>query len=171
MYWLAFSADLILSLVFFASFYTKAPNMANFRLSIASYRVLPGRLLTPAAYTVLAAELILFAAYMTGALSFWKEGVSALLLFAFTALLLVKRRKKAGEDGACSCFGTVEWLNRYPATRNGVLLSLIAAKTLVPVATRPLELGLALTLTVTGLWLAGDVFITARREKELRIQG
>lgn len=171
MYRLSIGADLILSLVFFASFYTKASNVADFRLSIASYRVLPGRLLTPAVYAVLAAELMLFAAYMTGTLPFWKEGVSALLLIGFTVLLLVKRRKKAGEDGACSCFGTVRWLNRYPVTRNAVLLSLVAAKTLVPVTTRPLEFGLVLALTVAGLWLAGDLFITARREKELRMQG
>ena len=129
-----FLLDLVLGVLFLAAFYFKLNGFRDFELSIQSYRVLPLSLIRAAAILLLVFEFCLFISFASGQALYYKELGAIGLLLAFTIFLARKRRLDDEQGSACSCFGSIGFLNRYPVSRNLILIGLCAGKCLLPAA-------------------------------------
>lgn len=128
-----FLLDFVLGALFITAFYFKTNSYRNFELSIQSYRAIPIRLIRVAAIGLLMFELLLFVAFASGTALYFKEIGAIMLLIAFSVLIVRKRRIESESGGSCSCFGSIGFLNRYPLSRNALLIGLCAAKCFIPV--------------------------------------
>ncbi|WP_232242581.1 MauE/DoxX family redox-associated membrane protein [Paenibacillus sp. GSMTC-2017] len=169
--WLAFVTDSMLAALFFAAFYSKVSKINNFQLSIASYRLLNEKYLAFAAISVLTAEFLLFVAFASGAVLYIKEIGAIVMLVAFTFSLIWKRSKAKGEATTCTCFGSMNGLNRFPIIRNLILLALVTGKMIViPFMDQSMTvtlMQLALNaLFICGLFIIADVFGTIKQRQK-----
>nr|WP_275444576.1 MauE/DoxX family redox-associated membrane protein [Paenibacillus sp. ACRRX] len=167
--------DSLLAAVFFAAFYSKVSRIQDFQLSIGSYRLLKEKYLAAAARGVLTTEILLFVTFASGTASYVKESMAIVILAWFTFALLWKRRRANDEAATCSCFGSNSWLNRYPLTRNLVLLALAAGKVfLIPALGQGASgswLQLAInTLLICGYLLIADLRSSLQHNKRLRLR-
>lgn len=174
MHALAFLTDMLLAAMFFLAAFSKlGSSFADFRLSIASYRVLPRQLLTLAAGGVLAAEFALFLLYSFGLLHIWKDVFAVLLFAGFTLMLFRKRRLQESDATSCSCFGKIEVLNKYPVLRNIILMLLAGGRIALP-DRAPADMDAAVT-ALTGITIiAGgtmlwELYSSLKRNKEISI--
>ncbi|REK71908.1 hypothetical protein DX130_19575 [Paenibacillus paeoniae] len=171
---MAFLIDTLLAAMFFLAAFSKlGSSFADFRLSIASYRVLPKQLLTFAAGSVLFMELALFLLYGSGLWFVWKDSLAVLLFAGFTIMLLRKRRIQENEDTSCSCFGQIEALNKYPVIRNVILMLLAGGRMALP-ERAPQDMDSAMlalagiTVIVSGTMLL-ELYSSLKRSKEISI--
>ncbi|RJE86265.1 hypothetical protein D3P07_19525 [Paenibacillus sp. 1011MAR3C5] len=174
MHVLAYGTDMLLAAMFFLAAFSKlGAFFADFRLSIAAYRVLPRQLLSLAAGSVLAAEFALCLLYGFGLLHVWKDLFAVLLFAGFTIMLFRKRRLQESDDTSCSCFGKIEVLNKYPVVRNVILMLLAGGRMALPDRV-PADMDAAvlsltgLTIIVSGtmLW---ELYSSLKRSKEITI--
>lgn len=170
----AYLIDIILAVMFFLAAFSKlgAP-FADFRLSIAAYRIVPGKLLTLAAGSVLFIEFALFLLYGFGFLLLWRNSLALLLFAGFTVMLFRKRRLSDSEDTSCSCFGQMEALNKHPVIRNVILMVLAGGRMALPDRS-PHSMDsvilalIGVTIIVSGTMLM-ELFSSLKRSKEIRI--
>lgn len=127
-----FLLDFVMGALFFTAFYYKLNTFRDFELSVQSYRVLPLSLNRPAAIGLLLFELVLFISFASGQALYYKELGAIALLLAFSVFLVRKRRLDQEKGSACSCFGSIGFLNRYPLSRNSILIGLCVFKCLLP---------------------------------------
>lgn len=174
MYALAYLTDMLLAAMFFLAAFSKlGSSFADFRLSIASYRVLPRQVLTLAAGGVLAAEFALFLLYGFGFLHIWKDLFAVLLFAGFTLMLFRKRRLQESDDTSCSCFGKIEVLNKYPVLRNIILMLLAGGRIALP-DRAPADMDAAV-IALTGITVVAggimlwELYSSLKRNKEISI--
>jgi hypothetical protein len=108
----------ILGLTFLLSFYRKATDFEEFEYSFEGFQILPNSLICPAAYLVLASELILIGFLaLGGAFLIVAFPMALLMLLIFTlAMFSVVVRKI---ENPCSCFGATDNLiSGYDVLRN-----------------------------------------------------
>jgi|GEM_PF-6680408 len=129
------SIQLLLSFLFFLSAYAKTVRISDFYWELMSYRLLPGSLVKRAMPLLLAFEFALSALILMPVSSSWKTATGVACLALFTAGLWRKRR--FSPQTSCTCFGSVGWLNRYPFTRNAVLMLLFPGLLVLPNSTLP----------------------------------
>ncbi|MDG0790618.1 hypothetical protein OMP38_06935 [Cohnella ginsengisoli] len=177
----AWLCDYALAVVFAASAGGKAQAMTDLRMEIRAYGPVPVRLEPAAAWTVLAMEWALAAAFAAGGtLEGVKEPAAIAVLLGMTGLSWRRRRDGGGRNradgtGSCGCFGANHPLSRRPLLRNAVFIAVAAAGW---IAERPAPSGtgfaafaLAVASAVwllearkmqkeTGEWRAGDGQVT-----------
>lgn len=115
--------NLLFSILFFMAFSSKVVNITNFSIEIYSYRIISFKQAQYAAPLVLAIELILSLLFLTQ----WLveiTTISTIFLLSFFTIFLLKKRL-ISEKKSCSCFGDNKLLNRYPLTRNLILIVLL----------------------------------------------
>lgn len=116
-------ATFILSGVFLVSGGLKARSVRRFADGIRGYRFLPGRLVTPAAYLVVAAELCSACLLIGGAERRWTAAAILLMLAAFAAVVTPVILR--GDTVACLCFGSAtERVSWWTLARLGGLAAL-----------------------------------------------
>lgn len=116
-------SDISIFIVFFLSFYSKVQNIMGFGVEISSYRIVSFQLSKLFAYLVLILELLIILCYWAELFPFTRNLVVAGLLLVFSLLTLYKRRKL--KITSCNCFGEIEFLNKFPISRNLILVSII----------------------------------------------
>lgn len=115
--------DILIFLTFFLSFYSKVQNVIGFGVEIASYRIFNFQSSRFFAYLVLFAELSLLICYWLDRFQFIRSVTVISLLILFSLFALHKKRKL--KVNTCSCFGDIDFLNKYPVLRNMVLIILV----------------------------------------------
>ncbi|SFA94105.1 hypothetical protein SAMN05216312_102397 [Cohnella sp. OV330] len=177
----AWLCDYALAVVFAASACGKAQAMTDLRMEISAYGLVPSRLEPTAAWTVLAMEWALAAAFAAGGtLEGFKEPAAIVVLLGMTGLSWRRRRagneiKGAGGADSCGCFGANHPLSRRPLLRNAIFIAVAAAGWIVerpaPSGTGFAAFALAVASAVwlldarklqkeSGEWRAGDEQVT-----------
>jgi len=121
--------DLSFSFLFLLSVYHKWTDLRGFRDTLLKAGIVNSRLLSILPIVVIASELCIVLGYAGGWIAWATSSFTAAVLVAFSIFLLVQRRQ--GGTG-CKCFGSESSLNRYPLTRNTVLLALVAIHMILP---------------------------------------
>ncbi|OAB41154.1 MauE/DoxX family redox-associated membrane protein [Paenibacillus antarcticus] len=129
-----FLLDYVMGGLFVVAFYFKKNNFRDLELSVQSYRVLPLSLIRIASIGLLLFEFCLFISFASGQALYYKELGAIALLLAFSFFVVRKRRLDNDLGSTCSCFGSIGILNRYPLSRNSILIGLCASKCLLPAA-------------------------------------
>ena len=115
---------------------TKLPDMAAFVQDVANYRVIPAALVPLLAAAVVGIELLAGIALLTGVMERPASAVLAVLLGAFTVLLVQALLR--GIDLRCGCFGGDERASWWTVLRDLVMLAtaLAVARGRAPERTR-----------------------------------
>ena len=100
---------------------TKLPDMAAFVQDVANYRVIPAALVPLLAAAVVGIELLAGIALLTGVMERPASAVLAVLLGAFTVLLVQALLR--GIDLRCGCFGSDERASWWTVVRDLVMLA------------------------------------------------
>ncbi|MFD0587315.1 MauE/DoxX family redox-associated membrane protein [Paenibacillus sp. GCM10027627] len=130
----AYIVDMSLAAIFAIAFTSKSGHtFPDFKLSIASYRIIPGRAIPFVGFAILITELGLCVLFILDLSPLWTGSVAAGLLCAFSAGLLWKKKFLFHDESiSCTCFGSISWMNKYPIGRNIALLALVAASAILP---------------------------------------
>ncbi|WP_405081977.1 MauE/DoxX family redox-associated membrane protein [Paenibacillus chitinolyticus] len=120
----------VLAQFFLLAFIMKVRSLHNFRLEISSYNVIPSYLIAIASYLIIFVEIGIIISFVFDLFSFWKQIVCLFMLVIFN--LLTWKKNKETKKSACSCFGNLSFLNRYPIRRNIVLLIITFATLFFP---------------------------------------
>lgn len=127
----------------------KVRDVRGFAAIVDGYRILPGRLATPAAIAVLAAEAIAAVLLIPPGTRHWGATLAAALFAAFLVAMVSVLRRDLRVD--CGCFGSAKRSNpvsRRTVARAGLLLLLAVMTVAVPPA------GFSVThLGLSGLYL------------------
>lgn len=126
-----------LALVFLSAVAHKLKAAAAFRTTLANYRLLPERLLTPTAYSIIVLELVAVAALLSN--SRLGSGMASGLLMIYTLAIVINlARGRLDIDCGCSGAAIRQTLSAWLVVRNAGLLA--AALVTVPAANpRPLH--------------------------------
>ncbi|WP_435973036.1 MauE/DoxX family redox-associated membrane protein [Streptomyces sp. Qhu_M48] len=168
MEYLLFGARCALAVTLAASAIGKLRAPGDFRRAVQDMDVVPDRLAGPVAGAVLAAETaLILLVWLPGGLGAVAFAAAALLLAAFTAVLVALIRR--GSDVSCACFGQ----SRTPVgaahlVRNGALLAIAVLGALAAAggsgAALPAELPAALAAAlaaavVSALLISTDTLV------------
>lgn len=166
---LRYVLDVIIAELFILSFVSKIHTIPDFKTEIISYRLLPMNWIPITAFSVLFLEFVLFNLYCIGLFYPWKEIVGFWLILAFTLATIKKRRTG---DLTCRCFGTIRFLNKYPAYRNAsILFVIVISMALPPRAFSLFETMLFYGLvTITALLVHISQLMVSIREMEGRYE-
>ncbi|MFC3800572.1 MauE/DoxX family redox-associated membrane protein [Cohnella sp. GCM10012308] len=129
----AWLCDFAMAVVFAASAYGKGQAMTDMRLEMMAYKLLPARLVPAAAWSVLALEWALAAAFAAGGkLEGIKEPAAIVVLLGMTWLSRRRNRTAGGKDRAretdgCGCFGANHPLGKRPMLRNAIFVAIAVA--------------------------------------------
>ncbi|MGM7684520.1 MauE/DoxX family redox-associated membrane protein [Cytobacillus sp. Hm23] len=115
--------DLIIIMIFYTSFHTKRKSLVDLKYEIASYHIIPKKLLKVVSYFILLIELTIVTLYFLNSFFIFKTIIAGSVIILFTIATLNKKKK----DGVthCRCFGNLSLLNKYPVTRNIIIFILI----------------------------------------------
>lgn len=127
---LSIMIDLTLAFVFLLAFVAKIEGWTDLKLHIRSYRIVPDRFLSLAAFSLLNIELIFSFWFISGGYPVVKELSMMIVLVVFSLFLIYKER--LGGNAHCACFGRIEVLNRNPYLRNGTFLIMLVISIFLP---------------------------------------
>jgi hypothetical protein len=115
--------DYIIIIIFLLSFIMKSTNILDLKYEILSYRIVPKKLISIAAYCLLFIEFSIALLYSFPKFFILKTVLSGCVILLFTFATVYKRKR----DGmtSCRCFGDITWFNKYPLSRNIIISSLI----------------------------------------------
>jgi hypothetical protein len=145
---IGYLVTLLLALLFARAVWHKVRAPAEFRATLAAYRMLPASLAAAAAVAVIVAEGTVAFGLWTAATRPVAATLAVLLLLAY-ALGMEVNLRRGRVDLDCGCVGPAERrpIARWMVWRN-LVLALVAGALLLPFATR--ELGSADLVTVIG---------------------
>lgn len=129
--------DCLFATIFFISFIGKIKNMKDSILMVQSYGVVPFGLLKASTYLLVLFELLLAILFAAGVVREVRDVMTILLLIFFISVILIKRRSRE-DSNTCSCIGEVEFINKYPVTRNIILMLMLLAD-LIFFSSHPLQ--------------------------------
>jgi hypothetical protein len=122
----AYAVQLALGGVFLLSAVPKLRRPAEFRATVAGYRVLPARAVAVAAGGLIAVESFLAFAFLSGWLVVAAVPMGAVALALFGSVTYVNLRR--GRDVPCGCFGNAgERISGRSLTRLGLLAAALVA--------------------------------------------
>jgi uncharacterized membrane protein YphA (DoxX/SURF4 family) len=153
--------------LFLAASAHKLKDMADFRSVLATYRILPERLVTIAAWLVVAAEIGIGVGMLWQFKAAYVGGAALLLLYAGVMTINLMRGRRFID---CGCGGATQPLSLGLVLRN-VVLAIAAVTALVPAPARPLEwldivsMG-AGVLVLGALYAATNQLLAARARLE-----
>lgn len=116
---------IVLGALFIWAAVTKLPDMAAFAQDVANYRVIPAALVPTVAAAVVGIELLAGIGLVAGVMERPAAAVLAVLLAAFTALLVQALLR--GIDLRCGCFGGDERASWWTVVRDLVMLAAAVA--------------------------------------------
>ncbi|WP_407945732.1 MauE/DoxX family redox-associated membrane protein [Paenibacillus puerhi] len=148
---------MMLAFLFLLSFYTKVFNINNFIYEISSYGVLPKRLLLISAVSILIYELVLFILYSFGTFTVIREILGITLMVIFSIVTIKKKIKE--KTGACSCFGNMRLLNKFPIIRNLFICGLMLMNLNAPVNYN-FQVGILLIIWIVSIVIIIDLYQT-----------
>jgi uncharacterized membrane protein YphA (DoxX/SURF4 family) len=116
----AYALQLTAGCVFLAAVAAKGSDMRAFREAVQSYDLLPGRLVSTTAHSIVVLEVLVTAAMITGVFVRPAAGVGLGLLVLFGAGISINLRR--GRRVPCGCFGSrSEALSTHSLARIGFL--------------------------------------------------
>lgn len=121
---MATAIDTIFATIFLISFIGKIRNMKESTLMVQSYGVVPTNLLRASTIALVTIEFLLVILFVSGVLRWARDVMTILLMLFFILIILVKRRNQK-DSKACSCIGDVEFINKYPITRNIIFIGIL----------------------------------------------
>lgn len=127
---ISYSFNIVIALFFMLAFSMKIRSLKNFELEIASYNIIPIKLVPLTSLLVIIIESYIIIAFIFEQFGYWKQVICILLLIIFSVLTWTKSRKTT--NNLCSCFGSVSFLNKFPLIRNIILISLSIISIYIP---------------------------------------
>ncbi|WP_412102517.1 MauE/DoxX family redox-associated membrane protein [Paenibacillus alvei] len=127
---LGYFSSVIVALFFFLSWIMKISSLLNLKLEIMNYNIVPIKLIPITSYFVLILELGIVIFLIFDLLFFYIHIFCIIVLLVFS--YLTWRRNEENKERACSCFGNITILNRFPITRNFLLVVLVLISLLSP---------------------------------------
>lgn len=108
----------------------KFKNISDFKLELYSYRIFPKKMLKIAVVLVLSWELLLVIFFASGQFRLYKEILAIFTLVIFS--IATVRKRGTNREMLCKCYGTLEILNKYPITRNVLIIIMIMINFFLP---------------------------------------
>lgn len=116
--------DFIISIIFFAAAFMKVRNFFDFKIQIFSYGYFRKLIYLPVvAFLIIIVELMIFLIYSLGKFHPVIDVITILILVMLSIQLILK--VKTSKELDCGCFGDIHLLNKYPITRNLILIFLL----------------------------------------------
>lgn len=159
--------NIIISAVFFSSFYMKAKSPTLLRCEVYSYHVIADKYIKKISSLFLLIELALAIVFALNLFQSFKN-ITCILLLVFFCLLILKKQKAEGKAvRSCSCFGEMKLLNKYPLIRNCILILILNLQFILPNPNYSLSVHFLLLLAVILSTVYMDLFIQIKNKKEL----
>lgn len=143
------------SSLFLLSIVGKLTNLKDTRLMVLSYGVLPQRFAYAAVTLLLVAECALLLLFVADEWKLARDIAAIGTLFIFSIAIVNKRKSNNRDSAGCACIGSVDTLNKYPLTRNALLIVILLADSmmLTPVSWSPAAMALCSLLIACLLQL------------------
>ncbi|MET4561212.1 preprotein translocase subunit YajC [Lysinibacillus parviboronicapiens] len=159
--------SLLISSTFIASFYMKAKSFPSTKCEIYSYKIIKNRqLINISSYFLLITELLIAICFAFNLFGSIKIVFCGLLLIFFCLILLNKRKKEKDiKASSCSCFGDMEFMNKYPLFRNCILLGLLLIQLFLPTYQLDFKLEVTLFLLIVIVIIFYDLILQIKKLK------
>lgn len=158
--------SLLISSTFIASFYMKTKSFPSTKCEIYSYKIIKNRqLINISSYFLLITELMIAICFAFNLFGSIKIVFCGLLLIFFCLILLSKRKKEKDVKGSCSCFGDMEFMNKYPLFRNCILLGLLLIQLFLPNYQLDFKLEATLFLLIVIVIIFYDLVLQIKKVK------
>lgn len=159
--------SLLISSTFFASFYMKVKSFPSTKCEIYSYNIIKNRqLINISSYFLLFTELLIAICFAFNLFGSIKIVFCGLLLIFFCLILLNKRKKENDLKGrSCSCFGDMEFMNKYPLFRNFILIGLLLLQHFLPTYQLDFKLEVTLFLLIVIVIIFYDLILQIKKLK------
>ena len=142
-----------LAWLFLAAAMHKARDLVDFRSVLATYRVVPDALVTPAAWVVMAAEIAIGVGLLLRQPVAYAGAAALLVGYALVIALNLARGRRFID---CGCGGATQPLSTGLVVRNA-MLAIVATIGLVPVASRTIG-WIDIVSIVAGVVVAGALY-------------
>ena len=157
--------NIIISTVFFASFYMKAKAPILLRCEIYSYHLIKEQHIKIVGYLFLLMELAISIIFVFDLFQ-WYKYIFCILLLLFFCVLIFKKQKEEGEKvQSCNCFGEMKFLNKYPLIRNSILIIFLVLQFFLPNPDYVLEYKFILLLIVILAIVYYDLYVQIKYRK------
>jgi hypothetical protein len=114
----------LVGFTFSLSIYSKVQDTTDIEDEVRLLRIIPPSLIKSSVYVLLTIELIIALSFLGDFFYFWRELSAISLLLFFIVTIMIKRIYFNSFE--CSCFGQANLLNKYPLSRNVLLITFCA---------------------------------------------
>lgn len=158
---LGYIFNIVIALFFCIAVSTKVGSVYNFQLEVASYRVVPKRLLPAAGYIVLTIEFLLILTPIFNLAGIWRQIVCISLLAAFS--YMTWGGNSGRDQHVCSCFGQLTFLNKFPLLRNTILILITTISMILPEYRPSIMVSFQILLLIVWISLLLQLLSSSRR--------